>query len=55
MKKWLSIFLVLAVLALFGVGCAGVLRSSAGFTSDENPGFSPNQQRDLNWYQIHGY
>ena len=47
MKNWLSIFLVLVILALFGVGCTGVSRSSAGFTSDE--------QHDLNWYQMHGY
>jgi len=53
-KKWLSIFLVLAILALFLVGCVGASRSNAGFTSDENPGWI-NQHHDLNWYQKYGY
>jgi len=46
MKKWLSISLFLAILALFLVGCVGASRSSGGFTSDE--------QHDLNWYQLYG-
>ena len=54
MKKLLSIFLVLAILALFLVGCVGASRSSAGFTSDEPPGFTVNQEHDLNWYQKYG-
>jgi hypothetical protein len=58
MRKLISIFLALAILALFSFGCAGVSRSSPGFSSDESPGFpgfTVNEPMDLNYYQIYGY
>jgi outer membrane biogenesis lipoprotein LolB len=53
MKKLLSIFLVLAILALFLVGCVGASRSNAGFSSDENRWWV-NQQHDVDWFQKYG-
>ena len=55
MKKWLGIFLVLVILALFSFGCAGVSKNSAGFTSDENDGFESTKMKAPNYYQMHGY
>ncbi len=54
MKRWISIFLVLAVLGLFFSGCAvGV--SSGGFIRDETPAFSVNEPHGLDYYQMYGY
>ena len=55
MKKWVIIFLALAMFALFSSGCAGVYRSGPGFTSDGRDGFEPTTAKDLNYYQMHGY
>ena len=53
MKRWINIFLVLGVLALFFSGCAVEL-SSNGFIQDESPGFTVNKPHDLNYYQMYG-
>ena len=56
MKKYLNVFLVLAVLALFSSGCAGPSKSSTGFNSYENPGFTTNSEpHSQEYYQMFGY
>jgi len=53
MKRWINIFLVLVVLALFLSGCAvGV--SSNGYIQDESPAFTVNKPHDLDYYQMYG-
>lgn len=53
MKRWTSIFLLLAVLALFFSGCAAGV-SSHGYIRDESPAFSVNESHDLDYYQMYG-
>ncbi len=54
MKKWVSIFMALAVLALFFSGCAGGV-SSPGYTRQESPAFSVNKSHNnLDYYQMYG-
>jgi len=53
MKRWISLFLALVVLALFFSGCfAGV--SNSGYIRDESPAFTVNQSHDLDYYQMFG-
>lgn len=55
MKRWLNIVLGLAILAVFSMGCSGISKNSAGFTSDEDDGFESTLMKKPNYYQMHGY
>jgi len=56
MKKYLNVFLVLAVLALFSSGCAGPSKTSGGYSPYENPGFTTNSgPHSEGYYQMFGY
>jgi hypothetical protein len=56
MKRWVNIFLALVILALISSGCAGGMKSGAGFDSYENPGFTTNSgPHSLEYYQMFGY
>jgi hypothetical protein len=56
MKKSVSILLTLAMFAFFSSGCAEVSKSTAGFRSDEIPGFTVNSgPHSLDYYQMYGY
>ena len=58
MTKLIGFFLALVMLALFSSGCAGTWGGSAGFPSEEGygyPGFTVNEQHDLEYYQMYGY
>ena len=53
MKKWTTILVTLACLALFFSGCAAGV-SHHGTIRDESPAFSVNQSHDLDYYQMYG-